>query len=314
MKKLCRRTFLQHSAATTATTLVANRLWAKAEPKPTTIGLGFSLYGMKSLTIDAALKACAEIGYDCVELPVMSGWPGDTKQLSAGDRKKIRQSLQATGLRMSAIMENLHASVDDTRHRANLERLKLAGELGHQLSPKNQPVIETILGGRPNEWEKTKHRMAERLLDWAKVAEASRTVVAIKAHVGGAMHRPEHPVWMAKQVSSPWIRCAYDYSHFELRDIDMAQSVRTLVPPSAFIHVKDSRGDASHVQFLLPGQGKINYVTLLRQIAAAGYRNDIFVEVSGQIHGRPGYKPIHAAQTSYTHLAPAFEKAGLRRG
>lgn len=314
MRKTNRREFLALGAAAATTTLMAGRLWADAKRKPATIGLGFSLYGMKSLAIDKALRACGKIGYDCVELPVTPGWPGDAKKLSAGDIKKIQQTQQATGVRISAIMENLHAAVDDTRHRANLERLKAAGELGHRLNPEKPPVIETILGGRPNEWEKIKHRMAERLADWAKVAEATSTVLAIKAHVGGAMHRPEHPVWLAKQVGSKWIRCAYDYSHFELRQIDMAESVRTLVPHSAFIHVKDSRGDAKRVQFLLPGEGKIDYVKLLKQIVAAGYAGDIHVEVSGQIHGRKGYKPLEAAQKSYDHLAPAFNKAGIERG
>ena len=156
--------------------------------------------------------------------------------------------------------------------------------------------------------------MAERLQDWAKVAMAIRTVIAIKAHVGGAMHLPEHPVWLMNRVNSPWIRCAHDYSHFELRNVDMADSVKMLVPHSVFIHVKDSRGDAGRVQFLLPGDGNIDYVKLLNWIAKAGYRGDVVVEVSDQIHGQPGYDPLAAAQHSYTNLASAFEKAGISPG
>ena len=52
---------------------------------PRAIGLGFSLYGMKSLSIDAALAAVSEIGYDCIELPVMKEWPADSATF---DRQK----------------------------------------------------------------------------------------------------------------------------------------------------------------------------------------------------------------------------------
>jgi len=297
------------SAQTVARVLPGAQLVAK----PPTIGLGFSLYGMKSLAVTKAIDICADIGYDCIELPVQNGWPADSLSLSEAP-EKIRDKLASSEVRLFALMENLHAAVDDPRHQSNLLRLEAAGKLGHQLSPEKPPIIETILGGRPADWDKIKMQMAKRLQDWAKVAMATRSVIGIKAHVGGAMHLPEHPVWLMNQVNSPWIKCAYDYSHFELREVDMADSVKTLVPHSVFIHVKDSRGDASKVQFLLPGDGGIEYVKLLKLIAKAGYRGDIVVEVSGQIHGRPGYDPVAAAKRCYTNLAPAFEKAGILRG
>lgn len=277
------------------------------------IGLGFSLYGMRQVSIGQAIDACSEIGYDCLELPVQAGWPGDSAKLTISNKEEIREKLDQTGLRLSALMENLHAVVDDRTHVANLARLRAAGLLAHQLSPDRAPVIETILGGRPDQWDEIREDIVESLQDWAKVAEETKTVVAIKAHVGGAMHRPEHPVWVVQQLKNPWIRCVYDYSHFQLRRIDMEQSVKTLIPHTAFIHVKDSRGDPSKAQFLLPGEGDIDYARLIGLIAQTGYRRDIVVEVSGQLHNKPDYKAIESARICYNHLAPAFEKASVRR-
>jgi inosose dehydratase len=312
MKRISRRRFVGVSAALGPAALCPS-LAISAEPAMHPIGLGFSLYGMKSLEIGAALETCAEIGYDCVELPVLADWPWDSARLSADDRRRIRAALASSGLRLSALMENLAAVVDDARHRANLDRLKAAAELAHALSPDRAPVIETVLGGRPEQWDELRERMAERVADWAKVAEASRTVIAVKAHVGGAMHLPEHAVWLIEQIGSPWLRGVFDYSHFALRGVELAAAVRTLVPHSVFIHVKDGRGEPGKFEFLLPGEGGTDYPALLSQVAAAGYRGDVLVEVSGQIHSRPGYDPAAAARKCYPPLAAAFRKSGIPR-
>ena len=307
-----RRDFLTWlAAAAAATSLRAAK--GRSEPRPP-IGLGFSLYGMKSLGFAEAIAACGEIGYDCVELPVQAGWPGDSAKLSKKAKDEIRAALADMGVRLSSLMENLHAGVDDARHAANLDRLKRAGELARELSPEKPPVIETILGGRPADWEKARERMSDRVTDWAKAAEATETVIAVKAHVSGAMHLPEHVVWLLEAVDRGWIRAAYDYSHFYLRDVGLEASLETLLPHTAFIHVKDGRGSLEKVQFLLPGEGETDYARLLRLVNGSSYTGDVVVEVSGQIHGKPEYDPIHAAQKSYRPLAAAFEKAGVRRG
>lgn len=279
------------------------------------IGLGFSLYGMKSLPLNEAIKACSDIGYDCLELPVLADWPADSTNFNTAARREFRSALADRNLRLSAVMENLSLLADDTAalHR---DRLKQAAEVARDIAPDQPPPVETILGGRPSDWEQVKEKMADRLRRWADVMAAAKVVLAIKAHVGNACHVPADLAWLLRQVDSPWIKAAYDYSHFQLRGIGLRDSLTTLLPQTVFIHVKDVLGTVGKFQFLLPGAGMgkqhTDYVAYFRQLAESSYRGDVVVEVSGQIHAKPGYDPLAAARQSYDPMARAFAAAGLR--
>ena len=288
---------------------------ARAEDAPRTIGLGFSLYGMRSLSLSAALKALADIGYNCVELPVMPDWPADTARLAAGARRELSNELAERRLRLTSLMENLPALGDDAQHRANLDRLKRAAVLARDLMRDNHtPLIETILGGKPGEFDAVKERLAERLREWTKIVAEAQVTLAIKAHISNATQRPEQLIWLLEQVSSPWLRAAYDYSHFQLQALDMKETCDLLLPKTVFIHVKDTEHAQGKRGFLLPGEGTIDYVSLFKLIARSAYRGDIIVEVSSQVFNRPGYDPLIAASKCYNHLSDAFSKAGLKRG
>jgi sugar phosphate isomerase/epimerase len=282
-------------------------------PKPKGIGLGFSLYGMKSLPLEKALSECAKIGYDCVELALMPGFHADPLKLSVDDLKRLREGLSKGRLRVAALMENLPLLAADKQHEENLNRLEQASEFAVELNPEHPPLIETVLGGKPAEWADVRGRMVERLAAWVKVAERSKTVLAIKGHVGNAAHLPEHVVWLVEQVKSPWVKAAFDYSHYELRGLGLEKSLKTLLPHTAFVHVKDARGEPGKFEFLLPGAGKTDYAAYFKLLAELGYQGDVVVEVSGQIHSRPDYDPVAAARRSYEALAPVLEKSGARR-
>ncbi len=266
---------------------------------------------MRSLPLDEAVKTCAKIGYDCVELPLLEGWPADAATWPRAEQDRFRELLDKTELRLSALMENLTLAADDARHAANLRRLEAAGKVAQRISPAGPRIVETVLGGRPEQWEASKRTMAARLREWAKAAEDGDFILAIKAHIGGALHTPADAVWLAEQAGSEHVRCVYDYSHFQLRGVDLAESIQTLVPHAVFIHIKDAAGDAAKFRFLLPGDGKTDYVQYLKLVAAAGYQGDVVVEVSGQIHSQPDYRPIDAARYCYEKLAPAFAQANV---
>ena len=308
---LPRREFLRRTSATVGAAFLGTlspptATFAAAPARP--FGLGFSLYGMKSLPVADALKACASIGYDNVEFALMPGYPTDPKLLSAADRKQIASTLAELGLRLSALMENISPLAADADHKKNLERLAAAAVLGHDLSPNEQPVIETVLGGQPAQWDAVRAQMAERLRAWGDVAAAHKTIIAVKPHVGGALHTPEGALWLVREVNHPAIKLTYDFSHYELRGYSLAPTWKDLAPHAAFIHVKDSEGTAAKFKFLLPGEGRIDYANYAALVQAAGYRGPVVVEVSGLIFNQKGYDPIAAAKKSYAALAPHFQR------
>lgn len=297
------------SALTRRQWLVASGLAAcgvvRADDKPIRHPLGFSLYGMKLLPLAEAISACAKIGYDGVELALMPGYPSEPKALSADARKELRKRLTDAKLSLHGLMENLPALGDDKAHAANLDRLKAAAELGHALSQDAPLPIETILGGKPAEWDTVKAKLVERLGAWAEVAKASKTVLAVKPHVGNALHTPDGATWLLKQVNSPWLKLAFDHSHFQLRGVKLADAIAALAPHAVFAHVKDAKGTAEKFEFLLPGEHGTDY-TEYAKLLAAKYAGPVVVEVSGMLSGKPGYDAVAAAKTSYANLSKAF--------
>ncbi|MEQ1824536.1 MAG: sugar phosphate isomerase/epimerase family protein [Pirellula sp.] len=271
--------------------------------------LGFSQYGMKTLPLDAALKVCAEIGYKHVELSLNAGYDTEPTAFSSESRKVAASMLKELKLGLPCLMVMMSLVADDKSHTQALELIAAASQLGRDLVPDQPPILETILGGSPGKWDQQKAGMADRLNDWVAAAEKAKTVIAIKAHANSAVNSPDRLLWLLDQVKSPAIQVAYDYSHFEMQGIDMEESMRLLLPRTRFIHVKDSQGDAAKFQFLLPGEGRTDYVkyfTLLRQ---HGYSGPVCVEVSGQVFNKPNYDPVAAAKQCYTTLSAAMKKA-----
>lgn len=310
-----RRQFISSAAA--ALSIACSGSFSSAQqPAQRRIGLGFSLYGAKSLALNAALQAVAEIGYDCIELPVMPDWPAESARLSSDARRMLSEEISERGLRLTALMENISCAGSAAQHQTHLERLKRAAELARDLSrtDASRPLIETIVGGKPGEFEVTKPLLVERLRDYAAVVADAEVVLAIKAHVGNATQRPEQLTQLVTGVASPWLKAAYDYSHFAAQNLEMRATADELLSQSVFIHVKDTQLADGKRTFLLPGEGSTDYVALFKLVHQSAYRGDVMIEVSSQVFSRAGYEPIAAMQKCYNHLAKAFTEAGLPRG
>ena len=277
-----------------------------------TIGLNAGTYGMKSLAIADALHTIAGIGYDGVEIALMPGWPTEPSQLSAAGRRAVRRILGDTGLALPSLMESL--SMDNQHNRPQRsERLKRAIDLAHDLSPEHLPVIETVIGGKTAEWDQVKEAMAEELDAWAELAARNNITICFKPHADQAVDVPERALWMLRRVPDPHIRIVYDFSHFTVQGLTLEESLRPLFPYTAYIAVKDAAGDRNRHQFLLPGDGHIDYPAYLRLLSELGYHGFVGVEITSQIHSKPGYDPIATAKLCYSRLSAAFDQAGVAR-
>lgn len=267
--------------------------------------LGFKQYGMKKIPVREAIDQIADIGYKSLSLTLMPSWDTEPKLLSKTDRADIRKRIADRGLVLATVMESIRLLGPDRE--SNLERLKVAAEVAHELSPGPPAVIETTLGGRPDAWEATKRPMADELGVWAKTLEPTQTQLAIEAHLGNAMDRPEKTMWMLDQVPSHSIGVLLDFSHYTLLGLDLRKTLTMLGPRTLCHHLKDTVGTVENFKFLLPGDsGKIDYKEYAQVLHEIGYHGSVLAEVSTQISNQLGYDAIAAAKHCWANLAPYF--------
>ena len=268
--------------------------------------LGFKQYGMKKVPVREAINHIGKIGYKALSLTLMPTWDTEPKLLSKTDRIEIRKQISDLGLVLSTVMESLRLLPDTTRER-NLERLRAAAGLAHELSPGAPAAIETTLGGRPAAWEQTRREMADELGLWAKTLEPLQAVVAIEGHVGNAVDRPEKVLWLLDQVKSPWIANLYDYSHYKLQGLGVRETLRQLASHTVAHHLKDSVGTEEKYRFLLPGEsGEIDYKEYAQTLREVGDCGALLLEVSAQIFNQPGYDGLATAKHCWDKMAPIF--------
>jgi inosose dehydratase len=281
---------------------------AAAAAPPPAIRLHASNYGMQTLPVEQALAVIRRTGYDGMELCAMPEWPSEPARLS----DSARRALRATGFPIPTLIDSFNLLVPEAEHDATLGRIRADAQLAHDVSPGRPPLLQTVLGGRPGQWPEVRARMAARLADWARAAEEARIALAVKAHANQAIDTPDKLLALLDDVRHPALAAIYDYGHFQLRGLALEATMDALLPRAAFLTVKDARVSDGKVEFLLPGQGSIDYREYFGLVKRKGWRGWVLIEVSRQLQTQPGYDGARAAAMAYAHLAPILRSLGLR--
>lgn len=298
-----RREFLQTAARALAVTALTDAVRATAARSASPRPFGFSLYGMKALPLTEAIDHCARIGYRQLELSLIPGFPSDPVKFSIESRRAVRDRIRAHGLDLASLLVNLNLAGDETVQAANREIIRRAGEVAHQVGGKTPPVVETVTGGKAAEWDRTKEMLAARLRDWATSAAVADVTLCVKAHAGQIVNSPERLLWLFRQVNHPRLALTYDYSHYQFEGLELEATMRAIIPHTRFVHLKDVVIGEKTPRYLLVGEGKIDYAKYFRVLDELKYRGPLVVEVSSQIHSRPGYDGVKAAEQAFAFLS-----------
>ena len=277
--------------------------------------IGYSTWGMPTLSIDTALEHLAALGFDGVELTVIPGFSTELDTLDSAERERIRQLLDRHGLDLPAVAAHQPMlSTEDDVHAENWRRLTASAGLCVDLAGTDGvPVLNTTLGSNPNEWNSQQNLILERVGALVDYCTSREVVLAIEPHVGDGLNSPERSLWLLEEINSAYLKLNFDISHFEVQGMSTAQVVQLLAPHSAHTHVKDQRGLVSDFEFLIPGEGLFDFVEYLKLMQKAGYDGYITAEVSMQVQGRPDYDPLGAAELTYATLDSAFRQAEINR-
>lgn len=278
--------------------------------------LSYSTWGMQTVPIEISVPHCAALGFDGLELTVIPGWTTDAATLDAVARKRIRILYDSHNLELCGLSGNVRVLESDPDAATEAmtrftSYLNLAAELQ---KPGERLIVTTTSGGSPNDWELGKLELVDRLGRLVAHAKQTGVVVGIEPHVGTALSQPEQAIWLLAQINSPALTLHFDISHFNVQGMEMETIIAQLAPYCEHTHVKDERGLAPDHEFLIPGEGEMNYIRYLKAMDLAGYKGHIVVEISLMVQARPNYDPLAAAATSYQILTAAFEEAGLKRG
>ena len=270
--------------------------------------IGFSLYGMKSLPVLEALDECARIGYNNIEICVMKDFSTALAEFDRGTQLAVRDRARKHHMEISSLLIQGDLFHEEDHQKSIIEEIKQAGEISHVLNEKSPPLLESVMGGKTEEWDNGKHMMVDRLTAWADAAQSAGVRLAVKAHFGHAVHSPDRLLWLYRRVNHPALALTYDFSHYKAEGLDMEQTMREVIPYASFIHVKDVTLWPP-VRFLFPGEGTINWVRYFSLIRELQYSGPILVEVSAHIHRLPTYEPLPAAESCYSALSQARDKA-----
>ncbi|MBM3264161.1 MAG: sugar phosphate isomerase/epimerase [candidate division Zixibacteria bacterium] len=277
--------------------------------------IGYTTWGMPQTPVDIFMPYLAELGFDAVELTVLPNYTTSLDALTPTERRRIKAMYEHYDLFLPAVAS--HRSLLDENpeaHRVNMDILKRAIDLCAEWSDgKGHPVMDTVLGGTPEDWD-TKHAfILDRVGELTHYAEKCGVVVGMEAHIGAALDTAEKSVRLVEEINSPYMRLNFDISHFDILGMSIEEAVRLMAPYAAHTHVKDQRGRVPDYEFLIPGEGDFDFVAYLKAMHTAGYTGSITAEVSYMVQRRPDYDPLAGAALCYRTLDHAFETSGVPR-
>jgi D-psicose/D-tagatose/L-ribulose 3-epimerase len=219
------------------------------------------------------LDRAASLGLEALEVPLM--------ELEGIDPAAIRERAAAAGIALltstACDARTDPTSEDPAVRRAAVEYLRRCVEataaMGATLfTGVTYSAIGARIEGRPTEehWE----RAADVLRETARHAAEHGVTVGIEAinrYETFLVNTAEQALGLADRVGEPNVGIHLDAYHMNIEEDDFSAPVRAVVDRLVHVHLSEShRG--------IPGRGTVDWESLYRELAAAGYEGFVGLE------------------------------------
>ena len=281
---------------------------------------------MPTLGLADAVRHCASLGFDSVEVTVSEGWTTDVMKIAPNEPAEWKRVVADAGLVITSLTANAPIITEGDIWLKSRERLVRSLELAAELQAPGQRMPISLGAQRPEidysglppvaseeRWRNERAVVIERFGELASLAAERQTRVALEPHFAAVVCTVSRALEVKAAVDSDAFGINLDISHFAVQGVPTADAVEALAPIAIASEVKDQRGVAPDFEFLIPGEGDFDYVDFIGRMARAGYDGAISVEISVLRQRLPGYDPYEAARKSYEVLSSAFEAAGAKR-
>lgn len=279
--------------------------------------LAYGTYAMPVTPLEEAFGQLQAIGFEGVELCVSPKHVGSLPgEMDKARRAELRARLNDLGLTVVAFMPMVSLwTPDDEQHAKRLDYLAELSELARDLGVREPPVFGIGIGGKRDEWDTIRGKLAERLGDYGERAAALDVIVAGEAHCGAAVDRSERAMALLDEVAHPRVRLHFDIVHFHLAGEDTAEVTAKLLPYTGHTHITDCRRHPDgKFDLLLLGDGEVDSVAFAKAMYEGGWNDFLTLEVSTRVWSQPEYDAHAAAVQSYRELDGACRTAGVPRG
>ncbi len=254
--------------------------------------LAFSTNAYLNHSFADAAARLAGIGYTGVEVmaDVPHAWPA---YLLPEQRAGLRAELDRHGLAVSNVNAFMMHAVDDPRQkywhpswvepdphyrRIRVDHTKRALSLAKELGAK---CVTTEPGGpvAPGaSWAAALKLFVEELKPVLDHAEREGVLLLVEPEPDLLIETADQYLEFLGRVQSPALGLNFDIGHFYCVKDDPADTVRKLAPHIRHVHLEDIAATRVH-HHLIPGEGVIDFVGVLRALGEVGYAGWVTVEL-----------------------------------
>ena len=208
----------------------------------------FHTYGREE-----ALAGIAAAGYRTVELTAVEGWT-EHVDLDA-DTAELRARLAHYGLEPVVLSGHSDLTTDEGLA-YGIKAVRWGADYG-------LPVMNTAIGGHCEPGgERVRVPGQHRAL--ADAADDAGVDVALEIH-GDIMASGARTLPLLERIGHPRIKVAYDTGNCEFYgDVKAVDDLAAMVPYLANVHLKDHRGGKGDWDFPAPGDGTVDFASILR--------------------------------------------------